>query len=127
MLQKKSLKSKTQKGGLFNKKHPAKYRNVTYIKSNTGFSNPEMRCSICKENLFKMRTLQIGTRAWSGEFSDTSTSQGYITEGMKGEGDSTTCLQPRFITLTLTQVINLLKQLPKGKSSDPGPSPSSGQ
>ena len=71
--------------------------------------------------------LQIGTRAWSGEFSDTSTSQGYITEGMKGEGDSTTCLQPRFITLTLTQVINLLKQLPKGKSSDPGPSPSSGQ
>ena len=62
MLQKKSLKSNTQKGGLFNKKHPAKYRNVTYIKSNTGFSNPEMRCSICKENLFKMRTLQIGTR-----------------------------------------------------------------
>ena len=62
MLQKKSLKSKTQKGGLFNKKHPAKYRNVTYIKSNTGFSNPEMKCSICKANLFKMRTLQIGTR-----------------------------------------------------------------
>jgi predicted nucleic-acid-binding Zn-ribbon protein len=57
-----SHKSKTQKGGFFNKKHPAKYRNITYTKSNTGFSNPEMTCAICKHKLFKMRTLQIGTR-----------------------------------------------------------------
>jgi len=62
MLEKNAIKSKTQKGGLFNKKHPAKYRNVSYTKSTTGFSNPEMRCAICKENLFKMRTMQIGTR-----------------------------------------------------------------
>ena len=43
MLQKKSHKSKTQKGGFFNKKHPSKYRNITYTKSNTGFTNPEMK------------------------------------------------------------------------------------
>jgi predicted nucleic-acid-binding Zn-ribbon protein len=61
---KKNLKkSKTQKGGLFNKKKPAVYTNIIYPKSNTGFMQPELNCSICKKNQFKMRTMQIGTRA----------------------------------------------------------------
>ena len=60
---KNSSKSKTQKGGFFNKKTPAVYTNITYPKSNTGFMNKELNCLICKKNQFKMRTMQIGTRA----------------------------------------------------------------
>lgn len=60
---KNSTKSKTQKGGLFNKKTPAVYSNISYPKSKTGFRKPELKCLICKSNQFKMRTMQIGTRA----------------------------------------------------------------
>ena len=60
---KNSSKSKTQKAGFFNKKAPAVYTNITYPRSNTGFMNKELNCLICKKNNFKMRTMQIGTRA----------------------------------------------------------------
>ncbi len=56
-------KSKTQKGGFLNKKKPAVYTNIIYPKSETKFMQPELNCSICKKNKFKMRTMQIGTRA----------------------------------------------------------------
>ena len=59
----KSTKSKTQKGGFLNKKKPKMYSNIQYPKSNTGFNNKQLQCDICKNNKFKMRTMQIGTRA----------------------------------------------------------------
>ena len=56
-------KPKTQKGGLFNKKKPAVYKNINYKKSKTGFSLPELKCPVCKNNLFKMRRMKLATRA----------------------------------------------------------------
>ena len=56
-------KLKTQKGGLFNKKKPTIYKNISYTKSKTGFSIPELKCPICKHNLFKMRRMKLATRA----------------------------------------------------------------
>jgi len=55
---------------------------------------------------------QIGTRAWSGEFSDSTGKQGYITEGLAGANDSASCLQPKFRTLSLEELIKLLTKLP---------------
>jgi len=59
---KKINKPKTQKGGLFNKKIPLVYKNISYQKSKTGFSIPELKCPICKSNLFKMRRLKLATQ-----------------------------------------------------------------
>ncbi len=56
-------KLKTQKGGLFNKKKPTIYKNISYKKSKTGFSILELKCPICKYNLFKMRRMKLATRA----------------------------------------------------------------
>ena len=53
---------KTQKGGLFNKKTPKIYSDIRYSKSITGFNNKKLECDICKNNRYKMRTMQIGTR-----------------------------------------------------------------
>ena len=55
-------KSKTQKGGLFNKKNPKIYSDIRYAKCITGFNNKQLQCDICKNNRYKMRTMQIGTR-----------------------------------------------------------------
>ena len=59
---KKTNKPKTQKGGVFNKKNPLVYKNISYKKSNTGFLQNELKCPICKHNLFKMRRMKLATR-----------------------------------------------------------------
>ena len=58
----KSLTQKklTQKGGKIYK-IPTIYRNIKYSKSKTNFSISELKCSICRENLFKLRTMKIAT------------------------------------------------------------------
>jgi len=59
---KKTNKVKTQKGGVFSKT-PSVYTNISYKKSKTGFSVPELKCSICNHNLFKLRRMKLATRA----------------------------------------------------------------
>ena len=59
---KKTNKPKTQKGGLLNKKKPSVYKNISYKKSKTGFSIPELKCPVCKNNLFKLRRMKLATR-----------------------------------------------------------------
>jgi predicted nucleic-acid-binding Zn-ribbon protein len=58
-------KSKTRKnlngGGIFSP-DPSIFKNIVYPKSYTGYSGiPELQCSICKKNVFKMRTMKIAT------------------------------------------------------------------
>ena len=60
---KETNKVKTQKGGLFNKKTPAVYKNISYKKSKTGFSISELKCPVCNNNLFKLRRMKLATRA----------------------------------------------------------------
>ena len=60
---KKTDNPKTQKGGLLNKKKPSVYKYISYKKSKTGFSIPELKCPICKSNLFKLRRMKLATRA----------------------------------------------------------------
>jgi predicted nucleic-acid-binding Zn-ribbon protein len=60
-----SQKSKTRKnlsgGGIFSP-NPAVFKNLVYPKSYSGYSGiPELQCSICKKNVFKMRTMKIAT------------------------------------------------------------------
>lgn len=55
-------KSKTQKGGVFSKT-PSVYKNISYKKSKNGFSIPELKCPVCKNNLFKLRRMKLATRA----------------------------------------------------------------
>ena len=62
-----SKKSKTRKnisgGGMFSP-DPSIFKNLVYPKSYTGYSGlPELECSICKKNIFKMRTMKIATWA----------------------------------------------------------------
>ena len=58
---------------------------------------------------------QIGTRAWSGEISDTIDSKsGYLRAGSntaKSEADSQSCLQPRFRRLSNDEIDGLLNAL----------------
>lgn len=62
-----------------------------------------------------MMLFQIGTRSWSGEWSDTiSATSGYLRAGSntkKAEADSQSCLQPRFRPLSFDEVENLLQEV----------------
>ena len=63
---------------------------VTYLRQGPGSkSNPNPNPDYTTINF------QIGTRSWSGEWSDSlSGPQIYLTHGLEHESDSTTCLQP---------------------------------
>jgi len=58
-----SQKSKTRKnmsGGSIFSPNPAIFKNLVYPKSNSGFAGiPELQCTVCKKNIFKMRTMKI--------------------------------------------------------------------
>ena len=72
-------------------------------------SNGSVDCTTSGNTILNF---QIGTRAWSGEFSDSDSKQGYISECMCGNDDSASCLQPIFKTLELNDFIKLLQALP---------------
>jgi hypothetical protein len=56
---------------------------------------------------------QIGTRAWSGEWTDNvcTGQQSYLTDGLKGSDDSRTGLQPVIVRVSLDQIDTLLNYL----------------
>ena len=72
-------------------------------------SNGSVDCTTSGNTILNF---QIGTRAWSGEFSDSDSKQGYISECMCGNDDSASCLQPIFKTLELKDFVKLLQKLP---------------
>ena len=59
-----SKKSKTRKnitGGSIFSPNPSIFRNIVYPKNKSGYVLPELICSICKQNVFKMRTMKVAT------------------------------------------------------------------
>ena len=59
-----SKKSKTRKnitGGSIFSPNPSIFRNIVYPKNKSGYVLPELKCSICKQNVFKMRTMKVAT------------------------------------------------------------------
>ena len=48
-------------GGAFSKSQPMTFKNLRYKESN--YVNPELKCTTCNGNVFKKRTLTMGSKA----------------------------------------------------------------
>jgi predicted nucleic-acid-binding Zn-ribbon protein len=57
----KKLTKKQTGGGAFSKSKPTTFKNLHY--KDSSYVNPELKCPICNGNVFKKRTLTLGSKA----------------------------------------------------------------